>query len=194
MATAQMEIRLLEGAELRTADEGTEKAFSGRLVPYNVWAPIGARWVEQMVPGVFTRSIQQQTTRGKSFPLMVNHIHDQLPVGKSVEWDDRDDGLHGRWVMADTDAARECHRMIEEGFLSGLSVGFIPNRESDRFEPADPPMVNRVTRCQARLIEASICSVPTWEEAVVTLTRSTLAPRSDLRPNLEAWSEWRSRL
>ena len=192
--TAPMEVRLLEGAELRTADEGTEKAFSGRLVPYNVWAPIGGRWVEQMSPGVFTRSIEQHAARGRSFPLHVNHDHAQLPVGKSVEWDDRADGLHGRWVMADTDLARETHRMIAEGFLSGLSVGFAPNRDSDIWEAAEPPGVNRITRRQARLLEASVCSVPTWEEAVITLTRSSLAERSDLRPNLEAWQEWRARL
>jgi len=148
-----------------------------------------------MSPGVFTRSIEQQAARGRSFPLMVNHDHKQLPVGKSVEWDDRpDDGLWGRWVMADTDPARECHRMIDEGFLTGLSVGFVPNRESDVFETYDPPMVNRVTRRQGRLMEASVCSVPTWEEAVITLTRSTLAVRSDLRPTLEAWAGWRARL
>jgi HK97 family phage prohead protease len=189
-----MEIRLMEGAELRTADEGPEKAFSGRLVPYNVWAPIGGRWMEQMSPGVFTRSIQQAATKGKSFPLHVNHDHTQLPVGRSVEWDDQPDGLYGRWVMADTDPARECHRMISEGFLSGLSVGYQPNRDSDLWETADPPRINRVTRRQARLLEVSVCSVPTWEEAVITLTRSSLAERSDLRPNLEAWQEWRARL
>lgn len=163
-------------------------------MPYNVWAPIGGRWLERMSPGVFARSIIQATERGKSFPLHINHDHSQLPVGRAVEWEDRDDGLHGRWVMADTEAARDCHRMISEGFLSGLSVGFTPNRDSDIWETADPPGVNRVTRRQARLLEASVCSVPTWEEAVVTLTRSHLTERTDLRPNLEAWTEWRSRL
>lgn len=188
---ALMEIRLLEGAELRTADEGSEKAFAGRLVPYNSWAPIGGRWVEMMTPGVFNRSIEQAKS---PFPLHVNHDHSKLPIGKAVEWDDRDDGLHGRWLMADTDEARECHRMIKEGFLSGLSVGYSPNRGSDIFELADPPEVNRVTRRQARLLEASVCSVPTWPEAVVTWTHSQVTERSDLRPNLEAWTEWRASL
>lgn len=192
--TAPMEVRLLEGAELRASDEGQEKAFSGRLVPYNVWAPIGGRWLEQMSPGVFTRSIQQQTERGRPFPLHLNHDHSQLPIGKAVEWDDRADGLHGRWVMADTDQAREAHRMIKDGYLSGLSVGFGPNRDSDLWELHDPPEINRVTRRQCRLLEASVCSVPTWEEAVVTLTRSSLTAKTDLRPHLEAWQEWRATL
>jgi HK97 family phage prohead protease len=147
-----------------------------------------------MSPGVFARSIAQQTERGRTFPLMVNHDHSQLPIGKAVEWDDRADGLHGRWVMAETEAATEAYRMISEGYLSGLSVGFGPNRDSDVWETADPPGVNRVTRRQARLLEASVCSVPTWEEAVVTLTRSSLTERTDLRPHLEAWAEWRSRV
>lgn len=164
--------------ELRSADEGREKGFTGRLVPYDVWAPIGSRFLERMSPGVFARSIQAVG----SLPLHLNHDHSQLPIGRSVEWDDRADGLHGRWVMADTAEGRNVGRMISEGFLSGLSVGYSPDPDSDVWEMRTPPELTRVTRRQARLLEVSVCSVPTWEEAGITRPA----------PNLERMRAWRA--
>lgn len=181
------ETRLLVGAELRAADEGQELALSGRLVPYGVWAPIGGRFEEQMAPGVFNQSIKQAA---RALPLLMTHDHQSIPIGKAVEWDDRADGLHGRWVMADTPEARNAHAMADGEFLTGLSVGFAPNAKQDEWEMHDPPELCRVTRRNARLLEASLVPCPAWPEAVITHTRSSIADRGPLTPYRNSWAEW----
>lgn len=184
-----METRLLPGCEIRTADEGTEKGFQGRVVPYNVLAPIGHRLLEAIAPGCFTKSIKEAA---RQLPLMLNHKHDDLPIGKMVEWADAEDGLYARWVMADTEQAATAHRLIQDGILSGLSVGFIPQRAGDKWDHRKPPEVDTVVRTQARLAEVSVVSVPTWAEAVVTHTRTSMATELSLTPHLDAWKDWRA--
>ena len=180
------ETRLLEGTEIRATREGKERAFEGLLVPYGKWASIGGLFEERHVRGVFTKSIKEAAS---ALPLMA--IHDRLsyPIGKAVEWDDRDDGLHGRWVMADTKEAKKAWGLIEDRFLCGLSCGFQPVKGGDVWENRQPPNLPRVTRRQARLVEASVVPVPTWNEAVITHTRSARGTVS-ATPNLDRWSRW----
>lgn len=182
------EIRLLVGAELRAADEGKDKGLMGRLVPYGIFAPIGGRFEESIAPRCFTKSIQEAAG---NLPLMANHDHQKWPIGRSVEWDDKEDGLWGRWAMADTDPAREVHALAEAGIVRGLSCCFIPLPGQDVWEMRAAPDLSRVTRKQARLVEASVVPIPTWAEAVLTVTRSSVAPPGGpLTPHLNAWSEW----
>lgn len=181
------EIRLMEGAELRAADEGQEMALEGRLVPYDTWAPIGGRFEESMAPGVFNQSIKQAA---RALPLLMLHDMHSVPIGKAVEWDDRADGLHARWVMPNTDAARAAHEMAEGEYLTGLSCGFQPNAKHDVWVMRDAPELCRVTRHNARLLEASLVPCPTWPEAVLTHTRSSVAERASLTPYRNAWAEW----
>jgi HK97 family phage prohead protease len=182
-----LEVRLLEGAEIRADAEGREKGFVGRLVPYGVPAPIGGKFLEVMERGVFAKSIKEAA---RDLPLLVNHRHDDLPIGKAVEWDDRPDGLWGRWVMADTEEARKVYGLIEGGHMSGLSCGFLPLKGHDVWDIRQAPDLSVVTRRQARLLEASAVTVPTWAEAVITHTRSAVAAGRSLRPRVEAWREW----
>lgn len=185
---SDLEVRLLTGCEVRAADEGNEKALAGRVAPYGVWAPIGGRFEESFAPGVFAKSIQESA---RSLPLLLNHRRDELPIGRAVEWEERADGLHGRWVLADTDEARKAHGLAVDGFLSGLSTGFVAQRpDGDVFEWHQPPHLNRVTRRQARLAEVSLVSVPAYADAVLTHTRTSLAEVVTLTPHRNAWAEW----
>lgn len=186
------EIRLLVGAELRASDEGTERGFEGRLVPYNVFAPIGGTFEESIAPRCFEKSIREAAG---NLPLMANHDHQKWPIGRSVEWDDRADGLHGRWVLADTEPAAEVHKLVQAGMVRGLSCGFMPSRDQETWEVRKPPHLSRVTRRQARLVEASVVPIATWSEAVITVTRSSVAPPGGpLTPRLNAWKAWRDSL
>lgn len=188
MTDTAIEVRLLAGAEVRAADEGAEKALAGRVCPYGKFAPIGGRFEESFAPGVFAKSIREAA---RSLPLMLNHRHDELPIGRAVEWEERgDDGLHARWVLADTDEARRAHGLVVDGFLWGLSVGFVAQRDGDVWEVHTPPALNRVTRRQARLAEVSLVSVPAYADAVVTHTRTSLVAAVSLTPHRNAWAEW----
>lgn len=181
------EIRVFPGMEIRAADEGTELALEGCVVPYGVFAPIAARVEESMAAGVFTKSIREAA---RALPLLMLHDHHSIPVGKAVEWDDRRDGLHARWLMADTDEARQAHRLADGDYLTGLSVGFQPSKTHDVWEFREPPALDRVTRLNARLLETSLVPVPTWSQAVITHTRSALAGGVTLTPHRDAWAEW----
>lgn len=184
----ECEVRLLTGAEVRAADEGSEKALAGRVCPYGVFAPIGGRYEESFAAGVFAKSIAESA---RSLPLMLNHRHNELPIGRAVEWEERGvDGLHARWLLADTDEAKRAHGLVVDGFLWGLSVGFVPQREGDDWQLHNPPALNRVTRRQARLAEVSLVSVPAYADAVVTHTRTSLVAAVSLTPHRNAWAEW----
>jgi hypothetical protein len=183
-----LETRLLFGAELRASDEGQEKGFEGRVVPYNRWAPIGGSFEEAIAPRCFTKSIQEAAG---NLPLMARHDHQAWPIGRSVEWDDRPEELWGRWVMADTEEAEKVHGLVQAGVVRGLSVGFQPMRDQETWEVRQAPDLSRVTRRQARLVEVSVVPIPTWAEAVITVTRSTVAPPGEpLTPRANAWREW----
>lgn len=182
------EVRLLVGAELRASDEGKDKGFEGRVVPYNRFAPIGGSFEEAIAPRCFAKSIQEAAG---NLPLMALHDHQSWPVGRSVEWDDRPEDLWARWTMADTPAATELHGLVEAGVVRGLSVCFLPMRDQETWEVRQAPDLSRVTRRQARLVEVSVVPIPTWAEAVITVTRSSVAPPGGkLTPRLNAWREW----
>lgn len=182
------EMRLLAGAELRASDEGPEKGFEGRVVPYNRFAPIGGRFEEAIAPRCFAKSIQEAAG---NLPLMAKHDHQSWPIGRSVEWDDRPTELWARWTMADTDAARELHGLVTAGVVRGLSVGYLPMRDQEDWTMRQAPDLSQVVRRQARLVEVSVVPIPTWAEAVITVTRSSVAvPGGRLTPRLNAWQEW----
>ena len=179
----QTEFRAFQGVELRADDEGSEKAVVGRLIPYNVWAQVGVRFEERHAPGVFAKSIAEAA---HNLPLMVQHEHQKLPVGSAREWESRDDdGLWGRWVLARTQEAMELRSLVDDGHVSGLSAGFIPVRSD--WEYRDLPDLDRVTRLEARLMEASVVALPTWDEARLVLTREG---RVKGRPKLDRYMAW----
>ena len=178
----QPEIRAFH-VELRGDDEGGEKAVIGRLIPYDKWAQIGARFEERHAPGVFAKSIQESAAH---LPLMVQHDHTKLPVGSAKEWDDRpDDGLWGRWVFAKTKEAVETRGLFEDGHVSGLSAGFLPVKSEWDFR--DLPDMDRVTRLEARLLESSLVAIPTWDDARLVQTREG---RVKGTPKLDAYRAW----
>ena len=169
--------------ELRADDEGAEKAVVGRLIPYDKWAQVGTRFEERHAPGVFAKSIKEAAS---NLPLMVAHEHGKLPVGSAKEWEDRaDDGLWGRWVFARTQDAMEVRSLYEDGHVSGLSAGFIPVRSDWEFR--DLPLMDRVTRNEAKLMEASIVALPTWDESRLISTREG---RVKGTPKLDAYRTW----
>jgi HK97 family phage prohead protease len=183
-----IQLRLIEGAELRNSDEGTELGFEGRAAPYGVWAPIPGNRLESLARGVFSKSIQEAA---RGLPLLLHHKHDTEPIGHAVEWHDEPDGLHARWVMANTDDARRIHGLISDGDMSGLSVGFVPLVNDPKVQRlVSPPEVGRVTRKIARLAEVSVVSVPTWAEAVVTHTRAGDTPLTTRHVHAAAWRQW----
>lgn len=183
-ALAAPEVRTVTnvGLEVRGSQVRT---IVGVAAPYGETINVGGRFTEEFTPGVFAKSV---TEAARSLPLLVSHNHDALPVGKAVKWEDTDGGLVGHWQIDSRAEAAEVARLAEEGYLTALSVGFSPVRDSwDR--DADVPHVRRL---EAKLFEVSLVSVPAYDGASILAVRSAGVPddpASELRttPNLDRW-------
>lgn len=176
------EARLLE-CEFRIVD-AEEKAgvIEGLAAPFDKWNPInsgGHAYMERILPETFATSVSES---GHKIPLLMHHEHRQPPIGKALEWRSTSEGLVGVWQM-DTagELGGEAWRLVREGFISGLSVGFQPNPQTDvrDLERAVP----HVTRGPgARLYEVSLVTVAAFPEAQILATRTAgLGPVVDPR-------------
>jgi HK97 family phage prohead protease len=155
-------------AQFRASAEG--RHMIGLVAPYNVRADVGP-FTETLRPGVFKKSIAQAA---RALPLHVMHRHDEVPVGKAVGWEDGSEGLVGDFLFDSRSDAQEAARLAEEGLLSALSVGFLPLESGTRWDfSGDKPHADRI---EARMLEASLCSVPVYEKAGVLAMRSMGVP------------------
>lgn len=85
------------------------------------------------------------------------HRYDELPLGKVISVDNTNRGLEIEMVFAEEDAnpkAQQVKRLVDEGILNAVSVGFIPKERNG----------NIITR--AELLEVSIVPVPANQEAL----------------------------
>jgi len=85
------------------------------------------------------------------------HNYGELPLGKVINLTISDKGLEAEIVFADADAnpkAQQVKKLIDEGILNAVSVGFIPKERNG----------NIITR--AELLEISIVPVPANQEAL----------------------------
>lgn len=150
----------------REAVKADVRHIEGRAVPYNVWSDVGG-YSEAIAPGAFTRSLQTKS----DLPLLLFHNARMWPVGVAVDWDERRDGLYGKWRMDVEDpAAAEALRKVEQGVVRGLSIGFIPDENGDRI--TEDRGVYRVTRTAGRLLEVSLTPTPAYVGAEVTTVRA----------------------
>ncbi|MCH9718730.1 MAG: HK97 family phage prohead protease [Actinomycetia bacterium] len=131
-----------------------------------------------------TQTFKASVTRGagKRAPLLTLHNYKQFPVGKPIEWDIQPDGLWCKWQLdLKSEAGAEAFRQADEGFVTGLSVGFAAGPE-DRVEEIDDQL--HVTRGPAELREVSLVSVPAYADATVEATRTATPPSKKPTGNL----------
>lgn len=163
------------------------RRLSGRLLSYGRRYDVG-QFTEDYSPGCFRKSINEAAKR---LPLMIEHGHEKIPVGVSVDWQDDENALYGLWEFDSRREAVEAARLAEKGLLGGLSVGFVPVRTDWDVMSADTPP--HATRREARMIETSLCSLPVLDDAVVIAVRSMGCPGHGQRaatPQLDAARQW----
>jgi hypothetical protein len=167
---------MLQVRQVEVSDKLTE--LHGRAVPYNEGANIGW-YVEDVAPGAFAKSIMESA---RALPLLLWHDNRSWPVGRAVEWDEQPDGLYGHWGLDGSDMAQRAGQLAADGFLTGLSVGFVPVQSDWTYaEDWNPDLgadhMDRVTRTEARLVETSLTPTPAFAGAGVTLVRSAERPK-----------------
>ena len=208
-ATAAPEIVLYETAVEPVDKAGPVTRLSGRAVPYGIWTNRG--WfLERVQAGALAKSIAEAAT---GLPLHLFHDTDTYPVGISEEWDDRKDALYGIWRLDQGPEGRRAGELARDGLLRWFSVGIAPIRSEwqtiapDKWNPdMGPDYMDRLTRVEARLLEASLVTVPAFPTAEVLATygarmRAKLErtdvprrPHADPFPHRRAWAEWRRQL
>lgn len=153
--------------EFRSLDT-SNRTMTARVAPYGVKSDL-ITFTETLRRGVFAKSIRESA---RALPLHVNHRHDDIPVGKVVQWTETSD-----WLLADVQfdsraEAREAARLVEEDYLSGISIGFLPIQTAWDTSGSKP----HAERVEARALELSLCSVPGYEGSRVLALRSMGCP------------------
>lgn len=179
---SQYDEQRVYGLQLRDA-EVDRRTMTGLAAPYNTETPIGSSYIEVLAPGVFKKSIREAA---RGLPLLAFHDATKYPVGKSVAWEESDNGLVGTWEFDTDEDAERAYRKAKEGYITGLSVGFQP-LESE-VDPGDDTRPTVVTRRQARLFEVSLVPTPAYAAAQITLVR-TQGPRL-ATPHADKWRRW----
>jgi HK97 family phage prohead protease len=175
------------GVQLRATGNRT---MVGLAVPYNATRNTGGGFTERFFPGVFAKSIKEAA---RALPLLMHHDWDSIPVGKAIGWEETAEGLVGTWQFDSRFEAAEAARLAHEGYLSGLSVGFLPTADGSDWDlSGDMPHVDRRA---ARLVETSLTPTPVFEGAGVIAVRSLGCPdRPETRvmatPRLDSFRSW----
>ena len=143
---------------------------------------IDATTDETILPGTFARSLRV----ARSLPLLAAHDGHRFPVGVAVGWDERRDGLHGRWRMARTREADAVWGLVTDEVLTGLSIGFQPEVSDWKTSGR----VAHVLRRQARLLEVSVVACPAYPTAVVTGWDDAVPEPSTATPRADAVRAW----
>lgn len=191
------EVRTYASLEIRAIEtNGSLTELEGQAVPYGEWANIG--WfAESHAAGVFDKSIKEAA---RELPLLLWHDNRTWPIGKAAEWRSTVEGLIGVWSLDSSAEAQRGAQLARDGFLTGLSVGFVPIQSA--WEYADdwnPDLgidhMDKVTRTEARLVEVSLTPTPAFAGAEVTLVRSTSRREIQRPPKVSREiAEWRSYL
>src|ERR671911_2034663 len=151
---------------LAVRDGGDGRTLVGALLPWGV----PARVVDQgrLVTETFTRGALEGTDPGR-VPLTATHPRDAgtLPIGVTVELEERDDAAYGAWRVSKTALGDEVLELARDGVPLGLSVGFAEVAGGSRWS-ADR---RRVTRTRAALDHVAVVRVPAYVGAGVAGVR-----------------------
>ncbi|MET8650748.1 HK97 family phage prohead protease [Nocardia aurea] len=145
---------------------GSGRQVHGVAVPYGQVAEIyedGFTYQERFEQGAFARSIRE---RGAKVRLFVSHDTRRLPVGRAVELEERSDGLHVAFEVAQTRDGDDAIELVRSGTVDAFSVGFrgLHHRMDGEV----------VVRTEAALMEVSLVSFPAYSGASVAGVRSQL--------------------
>jgi HK97 family phage prohead protease len=156
---------------LAIRDNSDGRTLVGPLLPWGV----RARVVDQgrLVTETFERGALAGTDPSR-VPLTATHPRDAgtLPIGVTVELEDRDDAAWGAWHVSKTALGDEVLELARDQVPLGLSFGFAEVPGGSRWS-ADR---QRVTRTKAALDHVAVVRVPAYEGAGVVGVRAGSTP------------------
>jgi HK97 family phage prohead protease len=162
-------------AGLQLRDDGDGRTLVGPLVPWGIEARVLDRG--RLVVEMFQRGALTGTDPSR-VPLTATHPRDAgtLPIGVTVELEERDDAAWGAWRVSRTALGDEVVELARDGVPLGLSVGFAELPGGSRWSPDR----KRVTRTRAQLDHVAVVRVPAYAGAGVAALRAALQPAGTL--------------
>jgi HK97 family phage prohead protease len=162
---------------LAVRDDGDGRTLVGPLLPWGVEARVLDRG--RLVLETFQRGALADADPAR-VPLTARHPRDnqELPIGVTVELEERTDAAWGAWRVSKTAAGDEVLELARDGVPLGLSVGFMEVPGGSRWSPDR----RRVVRTRAQLDHIAIVRTPAYTGAGVVGVRSE--PEHVARPLL----------
>jgi HK97 family phage prohead protease len=159
-------------SSLALRDNGDGRTLVGPLLPWEVEARVVDRG------RLITETFQRGAFAGNDparVPLTATHPRDAgtLPIGVTVELEERADAAWGAWRVSDTMLGNEVLTLARDGVPLGLSVGFTEVPGGSRWSPDR----SRVTRTRAALDHVAVVRVPAYLGAGVVGVRADLHAR-----------------
>jgi HK97 family phage prohead protease len=163
--------RMTYPAALHVRDGGDGRTLEGPLLPWGVEARVLDRG--RLVVEVFERGALADVDPAR-VPLTATHPRDNqtLPIGVTVELEERADAAHGAWRVSKTALGDEVLSLAADGVPLGLSVGFIEVVGGSRWSPDR----RRVTRTRAALDHVAVVRVGAYAGAGVAGVRAAHSP------------------
>jgi HK97 family phage prohead protease len=151
---------------LAVRDGGDGRTLHGPLLPWGTPAQVIDRG--RLVTETFTRGALVGTDPAR-VPLTATHPRDAgtLPIGVTIEIEDRSDAAYGSWRVSDTLLGNEVLALARDGVPLGLSVGFAEIPGGSRWNAER----TRVTRTRAALDHVAVVRVPAYAGAGVVGVR-----------------------
>jgi HK97 family phage prohead protease len=155
----------LTALHLRDGEDG--RTLVGALLPWGVPAQVVDRG--RLVTETFQRGALAGTDPAR-IPLTATHPRDAgtLPIGVTVELEERADAAWGAWRVSKTVLGDEVLELARDGVPLGLSIGFAEVAGGTRWS-ADR---QRVTRTRAALDHVAVVRVPAYAGAGVVGLRA----------------------
>jgi HK97 family phage prohead protease len=155
---------------LAIRDNGDGRTLEGALLPWGVEARVLDRG--RMVVETFQRGALAGVEASR-VPLTARHPRDaqELPIGVTVELEERADAAWGAWHVSKTALGDEVLELARDGVPLGLSVGF---REVDGGSRWSPDR-RRVTRTRALVDHVAVVRTPAYVGAGVVGVREQVA-------------------
>jgi HK97 family phage prohead protease len=157
-------------AGLHLRNDGDGRTLVGPVVPWNVEAKVLDRG--RMVVETFQRGALADADPA-TVPLTATHPRDNgtLPIGVTVELEERDDAAWGAWRVSKTALGDEVLALAADNVPLALSVGFNEVAGGSRWS-ADR---RRVVRTRARLDHIAVVRVGAYAGAGVVGVREATA-------------------
>jgi uncharacterized protein len=151
---------------LHLRDDGDGRTLHGAFLPWGTEAQVVDRG--RMVVETFQRGALAGTDPAR-IALTATHPRDAgtLPIGVTLEIDERSDAAYGSWRVSDTLLGNEVLALARDGVPLGLSVGFMEVPGGSRWNAER----TRVTRTRAELDHIAVVRVPAYAGAGVVGVR-----------------------